>query len=274
MTLPCRAAISLLVAGTGPLHAQSKPTETTGKPQSVETADPWQPPAVAGKAELAGDDDPREVLVARFLRATSVPRTAFVLGRLRQTPIGDLRESSMEMQIEPDLQWTRLRAFLVGVERGGSSLRLRRLRLRALPGSTPSAEEPPFPKTLHVDQLEWVGRHALGRAPGPVALPAGTDVLRGLQELARAATIKDLVVGELALTMPTPETPGRLQLVLWLEGKHAAAQLARLTTELKKVADAGGSPFAKVESIQGPTPREGADGDSVVTLTIALKTNP
>src|SRR5262249_10512229 len=152
------------------------------------------------------------------------------------------------LQVDAELQWQHLRAFLVGVERQGLPWRLRQLRLRAPTDGTASPDEAPFPKTLHVEQLEFARRQQQGSSDF-VELPAGTAVLRGLQELARAGGLKDVVIGELTLTNRTPEAAGRLELVLWLQGKTAAAQVTRLTKEVEKAGTTTASPFARIETM-------------------------
>lgn len=260
-------AIALTV---GSLLAQQPPAEGTGKQAAP---DPWRAPA-ATKAEQELAQSGPEFFDAELMRATArtLPKDGLLFQPVQKADLGEQgRETRLPIQIKPDLPWQHLRALLVGVERDGLPWRLRRLQLRAPEGSAPWVDETPLPKLLRVEQLEFV-RRVRGRDNVP--LPAGTAVLRALQEAARAAVIKDVVIGELTLTLSTPEAAGTLQLVLWLKGQTAPAQVTQLTAAIKKASAEVASPFAKVASLLGPLPREGVAGATVITLSVALKAVP
>jgi hypothetical protein len=272
------ATAAVILSLAIPLTAQQAPPEPKAKAQPSASTDPWQAPA-ASKVEQqqVATESPNEYFTAQLIRATerTLSPNAFVFRKAQTEVINEARETRLPIQLERDLEWSHLRAFLVRVEREGLPWRVRRLQLRAPADSAPWADETPYPKTLHVEELEFARRQQAGRRAGePTVLAAGTAVLRALQELARAAAIKDLVIGELTLMPSTPEAAGNLTVVLWLTGRAAAAQITQLNAELKKAIAAGTSPFAKVESMLGPTPRAGVDGGTTVTLSIALKPVP
>jgi len=268
------AAASVILSLAVPLTAQQAPAEPKAKAQPAPAPDTWQSSPASKAEQPVASDGPNEYFSAQLMRtpARTLSPDGFTFGRLQEEVVNEARETRVQIHIKQDLEWSYLRAFLVRVEREGLPWRVRQLRLRARPDSAPWADETPYPKTLHVEQLDFARRQQTGkRADEPTVLAAGTAVLRGLQELARAAALEDIVVGELALTPSTPEAAGNLTVVLWLRGRTAAAQVTQLNAELKKAIAAGASPFAKVESMLGPTPRAGVDGGTTVTLSIALK---